>query len=156
MPTKIGKSRSYHKKFKFRVELDGFESSAWQKCSELSAEIAKIEQWEGGRVIPDKSPGRVTFTDVTLDRGATQSSEVYDWFLQVANVAKGAGEVDDEYKKGGDVVQQDRDNKSLRKWRLTNAWSTKFVAGEWDNTADENVMESVTVTYDFFELKKVA
>ena len=26
------------------------------------------------------------------------------------------------------------------------------VAGEWDNESDENVIESVTITYDFFEL----
>ncbi|MDX9723014.1 MAG: hypothetical protein RBU37_19850 [Myxococcota bacterium] len=28
----------------------------------------------------------------------------------------------------------------------------KFVAGNWDNESDENVIESVTLTYDFFEL----
>ncbi len=27
-----------------------------------------------------------------------------------------------------------------------------LVAGEWDNESDENVIESVTLTYDFFEL----
>ncbi len=28
----------------------------------------------------------------------------------------------------------------------------KFVAGEWDNESDENVIESVTLTCDYFEL----
>jgi hypothetical protein len=28
----------------------------------------------------------------------------------------------------------------------------KFVAGEGDNEIDENIIESVTLTYDFFEL----
>jgi hypothetical protein len=32
------------------------------------------------------------------------------------------------------------------------ALNGKFVAGEWDNESDENVIESVTLTYDFFEL----
>jgi phage tail-like protein len=154
MPTKIGKSRSFHKKFKFVVEINAFGSSAWQKCSELSAEIAKIEQWEGGALIPDKSPGRVTFSDCTLERGATQDEDCYSWFKEVANVSANSGLVDDEYKRGGDVVQQDRDGKSLRRWRLTKAWPTKFMAGDWDNTADENVMESITLTYDSFDLKK--
>jgi hypothetical protein len=27
------------------------------------------------------------------------------------------------------------------------------VAGDWDNDADELVMESVTLTYDWFELR---
>ena len=32
------------------------------------------------------------------------------------------------------------------------AWPTKFVAGEWGNASDENVIEQVTLAYDFFEL----
>lgn len=40
----------------------------------------------------------------------------------------------------------------LRRWSLSRAWPVKFVAGEWDNESDENVIESVTPTYDFFEL----
>ena len=28
----------------------------------------------------------------------------------------------------------------------------KFVAGDWGNESDENVIESVTLTYDLFEL----
>lgn len=27
-----------------------------------------------------------------------------------------------------------------------------FVAGDWNNESDENVIESVTLTFDFFEL----
>jgi hypothetical protein len=35
---------------------------------------------------------------------------------------------------------------------LSRAWPVQFGAGDWDNEADENVIESVTLTYDFFEL----
>ena len=77
-----------------------------------------MQYFEGGSLIPNKSPGRLTFSDVTLERGATQ----------------------------------DRDGVTLRRWSLSRAWAIKFVAGEWDNESDENVIESVTLTYDFFEL----
>ena len=30
--------------------------------------------------------------------------------------------------------------------RWTRAWTVKFVAGEWDNDSDVNVIESVTPT----------
>ena len=50
------------------------------------------------------------------------------------------------------MVQQDRDGTTLRRWSLSPAWSVNFVAGNWDNGADENVIESVTLTYDYFEL----
>jgi phage tail-like protein len=150
----IGTPRSFHKRFKFIVEVDGLTSAGFQKCSELSVEVAKVEQWEGGAITPNKSPGRLTFSDVTLERGATMDHELYDWFLQVADAAAHVGKVEPQYKRGLDIVQLDLDGTSLRRWSLSGAWPTKFVAGEWDNTADENVLESVTLTYDFFERKQ--
>ncbi len=39
-----------------------------------------------------------------------------------------------------------------RRWSLFQAWPIKFVAGDWDNESDENVIESVTLTYDIFDL----
>jgi len=59
---------------------------------------------------------------------------------------------DVNYKRNLDIVQQDRDGTTLRRWSLSRAWPVKFVAGDWDNEADENVIESVTLTFDFFEL----
>jgi phage tail-like protein len=146
----IGQQRSFHKKFKFIVEIDRFGYSGWQKCSELSAEIAKVEHFEGGSLIPDKSPGRVTFSDLTLERGATKDEDLFTWFEEVVDVAANAGLVDDVYKRNGTVKQQDRDGKTLRRWGVEKAWPTKFVAGEWDNDADENVIEKATLTYDLF------
>jgi phage tail-like protein len=148
----IGTPRSFHKKFKFVVEIDGVAYAGFQKCSELSVEVAKIEHYEGGSLIADKSPGRLTFSDVTLDRGATQDRDLFDWLQDVAIVSSGLGLVDPYYKRNLDIVQQDRDGTTLRRWSLARAWPTKFVAGDWDNGSDENLVESVTLTFDFFEL----
>ena len=150
----IGKPRSFHKKFKFIVEIDGVGHSGFQKCSELSVEVANVQYFEGGTLIPNKSPGRLTFADVTLERGATQDKDLFDWFQDVANTASGLGLNDVEYKRNLDIVQQDRDGTTLRRWSLTGARPVKFVAGDWDNEADENVIESVTLTYDFFKLEQ--
>jgi len=150
----VGKPRSFHKKFKFVCEIDQFQSAGFQKCSELSVEIANVQYFEGGSLIPNKSPGRMTFSDVTLERGATNDRDLFDWFSDVALTSIGIGLTDNDYKRNLDIVQQDRDGTTLRRWSLTNAWPTKFVAGEWDNEADENVIESVTLTYDWFELRQ--
>jgi phage tail-like protein len=150
----IGNPRSFHKKFKFVIELDDIKHAGFQKCSELSVEIANVQYYEGGSLIPNKSPGRMTFPDVTLERGATQDRDLFDWFQQVANLASGLGLNDIDYKRNLDIVQQDRDGSTLRRWSITNAWPVKFVAGEWDNEADENVIESVTLSFDYFELQQ--
>ena len=145
----LGTPRTFHKRFKFVVEAE-FASAGFQKCSELSVEVANIEHHEGGSLIPNKYPGRLKFSDVTLERGATRDLDLLNWFSQVANAAANAGLVDPRFKRDIDIVQLDRDGSTLRRWTLSNAWPIKFVAGAWDNEADENVIESVTLTYDFF------
>ena len=149
----IGTPRTFHKKFKFVVEIDGIASAGFQKCSELAVEVANVEYYEGGALIPNKSPGRLKFPDVTLERGATSDEDLFAWLSEVADASANVGLVEPDFKRNLDVVQQDRDGSTLRRWRLTGAWPVKFVAGEWDNNADENVIESVTLTYDFFTLE---
>lgn len=147
----FGTLRSFHKKFKFLFEIDGFNFFGFQKCSELSAEIAKIEYFEGGAVIPDKSPGRVTVSDLTVERAATADNDLFAWFKEVVDMVSQQGLVDPAYKRNGDVVQLDRDGTELRRWGCTNLWPFKFVAGEWDNEADENVIEKASLALDTFD-----
>jgi hypothetical protein len=69
----------------------------------------------------------------------------------VAITSSGLGLTDVFQKRNLDIVQQDRDGTTLRRWSLSRAWPVKFVASDWDNEVGENVIESVTLTYDFFE-----
>lgn len=157
----FGSARTFHKKFKFVIEIDGVAYAGFQKCSELSAEIAVIEHHEGGTLVPDKSPGRVKVEDLTLERGATQDQDLWNWFKTVVDQtadaggstgAQGAGLIEPDFKRSLDIVQLDRDGEELRRWSLTDAWPSKFVAGAWDNEADENVIESVKLTFKTFDL----
>jgi len=153
--------RELHPKHQFLVRIDNGWSAAFQKCSELSTEIAKIEYYEGGSAIPWKTPGRASFSDITLERGASSSKKFYEWCLEVMNASvgsyptRGQGLITPYFMKDLKIIQLDRDGieaNSPRTWRVRNAWPTKFVAGDWDNTADEVVIEQLTLVIDFFEL----
>ena len=122
----IGNPRSFHKKFKFIVEIDDVGHAGFQKCSELSVEVANVQYFEGGSLIPNKSPGRLTFSDVTLERGATQDRDLFDWFQDVAITSSGLGLTGVNYKRNLDIVQQDRDGTTLRRWSLSRAWPVKL------------------------------
>lgn len=149
----VGNPRIFHKKFAFVVEIERVASAAFTKMSSLEAEIAKVEQWEGGALIPDKSPGRVTVTDVTLERGvANGDSDLYQWWLEVVRMSANSGLPTPFYKRQVDTIQLDRDATVLRRWILDGSWPTKMVVGEWDNEADENVIEMCTLTFDTFDL----
>jgi phage tail-like protein len=160
-----GGQRQLFPKHQFLVMVDNGWSAAFQKCSELSNELAKIEYWEGGSLIPWKVPGRMTVADLTLERGTSQSLKFYNWMLQTANVSgllnsgytRGSGDLTPNYMKDLKIFQLDRDgsmSSAPRIWRIKNAWVQKFVAGDWDNTADEVVMETLTLTFDYFEKER--
>lgn len=146
----IGAARSYHKKFRFVVEIDDLSYAGFQSCTELSSEFAEIAHYEGGRLTADKSPGRITFDDVTLARGVTENDELYRWHLQVGDAADDVGAVDNQFKKNVEIVQLDMAGSQIRRWRLVNAWPKRFTAGDWDNDSDENVIEQLVLSFDYF------
>jgi len=147
----VGEPRNFMKRFSFLVEIDGFVYGGFQSCSDLQAETAVVEQWEGGTVLADKSPGRVTVPDITLERGATSDPDAYNWFLEVVNMASGNGEVTPGYKRTLDIVQLDRDGSEMERWTVVNAWPRQFTAGSWDNTADETRIETLILACDYFQ-----
>jgi len=156
----FGNPRTFHKKFKFVIEIDNIRHAGFRKCSELSAEIAVIEQSEGGSLISEKSPGRLKVNEITLERGAAQDSDLWDWWKQVCDQTAdagggagglGAGVKEPDLMRTADIVQLDRDGEELRRWTLDRCWPSKFVAGDWDNEADENVIESMTIQIHTFD-----
>jgi phage tail-like protein len=152
--TVLGQQRHFHAKFRFVVEVDGFGSAGFQSCSELKSEIAKIEYYEGGVIIPFKEPGRMSFADLTIERAATKDSDLYKWFQLTSNAALNGGLRSPAFKRNASIVQLDRDSRTLRRWQISGAWPTSFTAGAWDNNSDEFTMEQVVLSYDFFQLRK--
>jgi phage tail-like protein len=147
-----GTPRGYDKKFLFAVEIDGLDVAWFESVSGLEAEVGVVEQHEGGNInVADQSPGKVKFSAITLMVGATDNSELYDWWLQVVDAAANVGLVDAEYKKNLSIVQKDRDGSEKRRFNLFEAWPSKYKSGEWDAKAEENVIEEVTLTYKYYE-----
>lgn len=148
----VGNPRVFQKKFAFEVEIEGVKSAKFTKMSALEAEIGKVEQREGGSLIPDKSPGLVNVSDVTLERGAANGdSDLYSWWLDVVKMSANSGLETPFYKREVDVIQLNRSREVIRRWILDGAWPTKMVVGEWDNDAEENVIEMITLTFDTFD-----
>ena len=148
----VATPRTFDKKFSFLVVIDGFISAGFSKMSAIEVDIAEIKQYEGGALIPNKSPGRLDFKDITLERGATRIDfDAYAWFLSIANAAANVGLKEPLFKRHLDLLQLDRDGQIIKRWSLFNAWIKTFTAGDWDNNADENVIEKMVLCYDFFQ-----
>ena len=150
----FGEDRRIHTKHKFVVNSNRLGFSEFQKMSGLEYEAAQIDYFEGGAIIPIKEPGRLTFTDVTLDRGTSKFLDMHNWATDMSDATRdfgGAGDPSPEYKTDDfALVQRDRDNRTLRSWDMIGVWPKKYVAGDWDNTVDEVVIEQLVLAYDYF------
>ena len=69
-----------YKNFRFRVEIDGVTQAGFTECTGLGSRVEVIEYREGGDpTAVRKLPGRVSYPDVMLKWGVTDSRELYNW-----------------------------------------------------------------------------
>lgn len=146
-----GTKPSKHNKYAFLVEIPGFASASFQKCSELKRETEIGMIREGGSLIPHKQPGLVTYSDITLERGAFADQDMYAWAEQCGDAAQGSGLVEPEYKRTIDIVQIDRARKPLVRYRLFGAFVKSHSPGDWDNETSEFVVEKLELTFDYYK-----
>lgn len=147
----VGQPRTFDKKFAFQFHIDGFGWAGFSKCSELSMEVGVIKHYEGGTLLPQKSAGRADFADINLERGSTRGDvDMLLWMSQVITAPANLGLKEVAYKRGGDLVQLDRDGEVLKRYSIFGAFPVKYIAGDWDNTVDENTIEKLTIAYDYY------
>lgn len=146
----VGTPRIFDKKYAFLLEVDGFGWSGFTKVSELKQTFAQVKHYEGGTMLPQKSLGRVEFADITLERGATRDRDMYVWASQAMSGPANLGVKEVAYKRNADLVQLDRDGEVLKRYTLFGCMPVEYVAGDWDNTSDEPVIEKLVLAYDYF------
>ena len=81
-----------YKNFKFRIKWDGRYVAGVSKVSALKRSTEIVEHREGGDPSTSrKSPGRVKFEAITLERGVTHDTEFEKWAYRVWNFGSGLG-----------------------------------------------------------------
>src|SRR6476659_2606486 len=81
-----------YKNFKFRVKWDGKYVAGISKVSGLKRSTEVVEHREGGDPsTAHKSPGRIKYEAITLERGLTQDTNFHDWSGLVWNFGAGLG-----------------------------------------------------------------
>jgi phage tail-like protein len=81
-----------YKNFKFRVKWDGKYVAGVSKVSSLKRTTEVVEHRDGADPSHSrKSPGKVKYDPVTLDRGVTHDLEFEKWANKVWNFSSGLG-----------------------------------------------------------------
>ena len=131
--------------FNFIVEIEGITSAGFSECTGLDTETDIVEYREGADDITvRKLPGLKKFSNVTLKRGVSTNTELFDWRKSVMD-----GTIE---RKNISIVLYDERGVSgggeRVRWNLQNAWPSKWVGPELKGSANEVAVETLEFCHE--------
>ena len=129
----------------FRVEIDGIPTASFSEVSGLEVEIDVVEYRNGNDTQNSvrKLPGLNKVTDITLKRGITLDSSLWDWinsFVQ-GNVSR----------RTMSIILQDELHNDVIRWSLSNAWPRKWGGPVFNAKSNEVAIETLVISYERLE-----
>jgi phage tail-like protein len=125
--------------FRFRVEIDGIQQASFMECTGLGSHIEIVEYREGGELASvRKLAGKVSYPDIVLKWGVTDSQELYKWHQQAIQ-----GHLQ---RKNGSVVLLDAQGQEKLRWNFFNAWPSRWEGPTLNAMGNDVAIESLTLT----------
>jgi phage tail-like protein len=134
--------------FNFKVEFDGLTIGSFRECSGLTADGNSVDYREGTDFPRHvrKLVGLQTYSNITLKKGYTTNTELWDWYTNIVN-----GVPD---RRNGSIILMDEARKPVMRWSVENAWIKKIEAPSFNATASEVAVESVELVHEMLTLEK--
>ncbi len=131
--------------FNFRVEIDGITEAGFQECDGLDVTTDPVEYREG------TDPNHVRhltglnkYSPITLKRGITDSTSLWDWRKTVID-----GKTE---RRNVSIVLMNEAREEKIRWNLSKAWPSTWKAPSFNSTSNEVAIESLEIVYD--EMKR--
>ncbi|MEM7092082.1 MAG: phage tail protein [Actinomycetota bacterium] len=130
----------------FGVTVDGQDGftvfSAAAGLSEENSVIFFRQRGSDGKLQVKKVPGNYTWSDITLKRGITTSTDMWDWRQKVL-----AGDMEGA-RASGSITIYSPDLNPVAKWEFTNGWPSKWSGGDLSADSDDTFIEELTITHE--------
>jgi|SRR5690606_8113972 len=127
--------------FNFLLEIDGMDVAGFSECSGLTTETDVIEYRNGDEDITvRKLPGLKKFTNISLKRGWTQDSSLWEWRKTVMD---GATE-----RRGGSIVLLDEGRNEALRWTFREGWPTKLEGPSFNAKNSEVAIETLELAVE--------
>ena len=133
--------------YRFYVEIkdvaDGSSSIAghFKSMSGLSSKQEVIEYRMGGDRSIRRKPGRVSFTNLVLEKGFTSDDTLFNWHREMVN--------GDKKKKDGAVVLLGHDGTETIRWDFFGAWPVTWEGPGLAAGAGETAVEKLELAVEW-------
>lgn len=135
--------------FRFRLEIDGIEAAGFSEVSGLSSEYEVIEYRDGSDAATSvrKFPGLRKFGNVTLKRGIVGDKRLWDWHDAIAATPSD--------RRAVAIGLLGADAAPVCRWKLRNAWPSKYEGPSFDADGNEVAIETLVLTHEGLDLEGV-
>lgn len=143
MPDRHGPYRSN----RFLVEIDGVETASFSRV-DLPAATNGVVEYRAGTDGTDTSRqlrGSSEYETLVLQRGVTESTEMYQWFKQAE-----AGKVD-AARRALAVVLLDEEGNTAVRWEFKNAWPVRYQPPTLDANENGVALETFEIAHEVME-----
>lgn len=131
---------------KFKKEKDGGQDAVFTEASGLNVEMAVEEVEEGGNNgFIHRLPGRCKIGNLTLKKGMTVSTELFDWAMEVAQ-----GKINPRHVT---ITLFDLTGKPLRTWDLDNAYPIKWSGIQFKAEDNGVAIETLELAHQGLQVK---
>lgn len=138
--------------FNFGLEVGNVVIAAFTEVSGFSAQMEVFEYKEGGfNEHTHKFPGRTTLGNVTLKWGMTDSTDLWDWYMEVVGWTSSRSgsnpRRDISIVHFGGAPGGGSGRAMTRRWDLLGAFPVKWTGPAWNTTQSQVAIESIELAY---------
>ena len=135
---------AYLEAFRFQIELDSVTVAAFKTMSGLSSKQDVVEFKLGGDKSVRRRPGRVSFNNITLERGFTVDKELWEWRKKIID-----GEDD---KRTGAIVFLNPDGTEALRYNFFRAWPVNWEGPSLTAGGSETAVEKLELAVEWIEI----
>lgn len=134
--------QNIYRAYNFILDLGGGTVGYFTKLRDLGVDIQTIDYREGGAApAVRKLAGRVSYNNIELKWGLTESTELWDWLMTAVK-----GQV---VRKNISIILRDNDGqREVTRWNLDNAWPCSWRGSPLDAISNEVAIETLWLAHE--------
>ncbi|MFC5741354.1 phage tail protein [Dyella tabacisoli] len=134
--------RDPYRAFNFLLQIDGIPLGGFSEASGLTAEGDAVDYREGSDKQSNvrKLVGLRKYANITLKRGYTQDTSLWDWYIKIRN-----GVPD---RRNVTIVLMNEARTPVLRWHAENVWINKIEGPSFKASGNEVAIESVELVHE--------
>ncbi len=166
---------SVYRNFRFKVSLENIDNSlfanaSFSEVSGIDATYDVIEYRDGDDKLatPEKYPGLIKYSNITLSRGMTESLDFYQWIMTASGdsmsgatlgtfVSSASQKTDPNNSASTMTIHllDDQGQNAVATWTFRYVWPVKYTGPDFKGTGSEIAIEKLEIAHRGFTLSNL-